>query len=320
MNNKAIEKFAILVKDVKKSFKDKAVLKGVNLEIKKGEIFCLLGSNGAGKTTMIKILSTLLQMDDGVATVNGYDVKTQGNKVRRSITLTGQFTAIDDIMSGRENMEMIARLSHVENYKKEANQLLEKFNLLDVADKRVATYSGGMKRRLDIAMSLLGKPSVIFLDEPTTGLDPQSRIAMWEVVKSIRAQGITIFLTTQYIDEAEQLADRVAILHEGKIIVNDTVEKLKTFSAKEYISFTLMNKDDMEKMKELFKDCIKSIDDKNLEISVELKNGMEELSEMMNIMKKQRIICTTFTHKKASLEDVFLHFVDAKGEQYERKI
>lgn len=193
MNNKAIEKFAILVKDVKKSFKDKAVLKGVNLEIKKGEIFCLLGSNGAGKTTMIKILSTLLQMDDGVATVNGYDVKTQGNKVRRSITLTGQFTAIDDIMSGRENMEMIARLSHVENYKKEANQLLEKFNLLDVADKRVATYSGGMKRRLDIAMSLLGKPSVIFLDEPTTGLDPQSRIAMWEVVKSIRAQGIKIF-------------------------------------------------------------------------------------------------------------------------------
>jgi ABC-2 type transport system ATP-binding protein len=218
---------AIEVKGLRKSFKDTEVLKGVDFEVKRGEIFALLGSNGAGKTTTINILSTLLKSDGGNTTVNGFDVASQPDKVRQSISLTGQFAAVDEILTGRENLIMIAKLRHLKNPSQVADVMLKRFGLTDAADRRASTYSGGMRRRLDIALSLVGKPQIIFLDEPTTGLDPEARIEVWKIVKELADGGTTIFLTTQYLDEAEQLADRIAILHEGGIIANGTLEELK---------------------------------------------------------------------------------------------
>lgn len=218
---------AIEVKGLRKSFKDTEVLKGVDFEVKQGEIFALLGSNGAGKTTIVKILTTLLKHDGGTAVVNGFDVASKPDHVRQSISLTGQFAAVDEILTGRENLIMIAKLRHLKNPSQVADALLNRFSLTDAADRKVSTYSGGMRRRLDIAMSLVGKPQLIFLDEPTTGLDPEARIEVWKTVKELAANGTTVFLTTQYLEEAEQLADRIAILHEGRIIANGTLEDLK---------------------------------------------------------------------------------------------
>lgn len=218
---------AIEVKNLRKSFEDTEVLKGVDFEVKQGEIFALLGSNGAGKTTIVKILTTLLKPDGGTAAVNGFDVAAKPDYVRQSISLTGQFAAVDEILTGRENLIMIARLRHLTNPRQVADDLLKRFGLTAAADRRVSTYSGGMHRRLDIAMSLIGKPQLIFLDEPTTGLDPEARIEVWRMVKELADGGTTVFLTTQYLEEAEQLADRIAILHEGKIIVSGTLAELK---------------------------------------------------------------------------------------------
>jgi ABC-2 type transport system ATP-binding protein len=218
---------AIQVKGLQKSYKELQVLKGVDLEVEKGNIFALLGSNGAGKTTIVKILTTLLKQDSGTAAVNGFDVAAQPDDVRQSISLTGQFAAVDEILTGRENLILIARLRHLNHPRQVAEELLHRFGLSEAADRRVATYSGGMRRRLDIAMSLVGKPQVIFLDEPTTGLDPEARLEVWKTVKELAANGTTVFLTTQYLEEAEQLADRIAILHDGKIIANGTLADLK---------------------------------------------------------------------------------------------
>jgi ABC-2 type transport system ATP-binding protein len=218
---------AIQVQGLEKSYKDLHVLRGVDFDVARGSIFALLGSNGAGKTTAVNILSTLLKADAGTASVNGFDVATQAVEVRESISLTGQFAAVDDVLSGRENLILVARLRHLEHPGAIADDLLERFSLTDAGGRKVATYSGGMRRRLDIAMSLIGNPPVIFLDEPTTGLDPQARLEVWQVVKDLAGQGTTVLLTTQYLDEAEHLADRIAILHEGRIIVNGTLAELK---------------------------------------------------------------------------------------------
>ena len=218
---------AIQVQGLQKSYKQLHVLKGVDFTVEKGSIFALLGSNGAGKTTIVRILTTLLKQDGGTAAVNGFDVAAKPDHVRQSISLTGQFAAVDEILTGRENLIMIARLRHLSNPRQIADDLLRRFGLTDAADRGVATYSGGMCRRLDIAMSLVGKPPLIFLDEPTTGLDPEARIEVWKTVKELANNGTTVFLTTQYLEEAEQLADRIAILHEGKIIANGTLEELK---------------------------------------------------------------------------------------------
>lgn len=218
---------AISVKGLKKSYKNVPVLTGVDFQVKTGSVFALLGSNGAGKTTIVKILTTLLKPDGGTATVNGFNVATKPDNVRRSISLTGQFAAIDEILTGRENLDMIAKLRHLKNPSQIADDMLKRFGLTDAADRRVAIYSGGMRRKLDLAMSFVGKPQVIFLDEPTTGLDPEARIEVWKIVKELADSGTTVLLTTQYLDEAEQLADRIAILHEGRIIANGTLAELK---------------------------------------------------------------------------------------------
>jgi ABC-2 type transport system ATP-binding protein len=218
---------AIHVLGLEKSYKELRVLRGVDLDVARGSIFALLGSNGAGKTTVVKILSTLLKADAGTARVNGFDVATQAADVRESISLTGQFAAVDEILSGRENLVLIAKLRHLKDPGGIADNLLRRFSLTEAATRRVATYSGGMRRRLDIAMSLIGSPPVIFLDEPTTGLDPEARIEVWQAVRELAAGGTTVLLTTQHLDEAEQLASRIAILHEGRIIVNGTLNELK---------------------------------------------------------------------------------------------
>ena len=218
---------AIRVQDLHKSYKDLHVLRGVEFDVAPGSIFALLGSNGAGKTTVIRILSTLLRPDSGTALVNGWNVASDPLQVRDSISLTGQFAAVDDILTGRENLVLIARLRHQKNPGDIADELLGRFDLLEAAARRVSTYSGGMRRRLDIAMSLIGQPKVIFLDEPTTGLDPEGRAEVWRVIQDLARRGTTVLLTTQYLDEAEQLADRIAILHGGRIIANGTLADLK---------------------------------------------------------------------------------------------
>ncbi|MFI6299278.1 ABC transporter ATP-binding protein [Nonomuraea sp. NPDC050790] len=219
---------AIRVQGLTKAYKDLQVLRGVDFDVAPGSIFALLGSNGAGKTTAVRILATLLKADGGTARVQGFDVATQAADVRESISLTGQFAAVDEILSGRENLVLVAKLRHLRNPGEVADGLLARFALTEAGGRRVSTYSGGMRRRLDIAMSLIGDPPVIFLDEPTTGLDPQARLEVWEAVKELAANGTTVLLTTQYLDEAEQLADRIAILHEGRIIVNGTLDELKS--------------------------------------------------------------------------------------------
>jgi ABC-2 type transport system ATP-binding protein len=218
---------AIQVQGLQKSYNKLRVLLGVDFDVARGSIFALLGSNGAGKTTVVKILSTLLKADAGTASVHGFDVAKHPANVRESISLTGQFAAVDEILTGRENLVLVAQLRHLKNSGKIADDLLARFSLTDAAARKVSTYSGGMRRRLDIAMSLVGNPPVIFLDEPTTGLDPQGRIEVWQSIKELAGRGTTVMLTTQYLDEAEQLADRIAILHEGRIIVNGTLEELK---------------------------------------------------------------------------------------------
>ena len=218
---------AIQVQGLEKSYKELRVLRGVDFEVAPGSIFALLGSNGAGKTTVVRILSTLLTADAGTALVNGFDVAARSADVRESISLTGQFAAVDEILTGRENLVLVARLRHLRQPGAIADELLRRFSLTEAGARRAATYSGGMRRRLDIAMSLIGDPPVIFLDEPTSGLDPEARIEVWQAVRELAQGGTTVLLTTQYLDEAEQLADRIAILHQGRIIVNGTLAELR---------------------------------------------------------------------------------------------
>ena len=218
---------AIEITGLEKSYGKQEVLRGVDFAVERGSIFALLGSNGSGKTTIVRILATLLKADEGTARVSCFDVVSQASEVRQSVSLTGQFAAVDEVLTGRENLILVARLRHLADPGAIADDLLARFSLTDAGSRRVSTYSGGMRRRLDIAMSLIGTPEVVLLDEPTTGLDPQARIEVWGAVKELAAQGTTVLLTTQYLEEAEQLADCIAILHEGRIIVNGTLAELK---------------------------------------------------------------------------------------------
>ncbi|MDQ0718504.1 ABC-2 type transport system ATP-binding protein [Streptomyces luteogriseus] len=218
---------AIRVQGLEKSYGKLEVLRGVDFDVAPGTVFALLGSNGSGKTTTVRILATLLKPDAGTAVVNGFDVATQPANVRESFSLTGQFAAVDDILSGRENLLLVGKLLRLDDPGARADDLLDRFSLTDAGARRVSTYSGGMRHRLDIAMSLVGNPPVLFLDEPTTGLDPGGRIEVWQTVKELAGHGTTVLLTTQYLDEAEQLADRIAILHQGRIIANGSLSDLR---------------------------------------------------------------------------------------------
>jgi ABC-2 type transport system ATP-binding protein len=217
----------VRVQGIEKSFKNLHVLRGVDFEVAAGSIFALLGSNGAGKTTLVRILATTLRADAGTAAVCGFDVGSEPGRVRESISLTGQFAAIDEVLTGRENLVLMAKLRQLKDPGGTADRLLARFSLSDAGGRRAGTYSGGMRRRLDIAMSLTGNPPVIFLDEPTTGLDPQARNEVWRTIRELAGSGTTVLLTTQHLEEAEHLADRIAVLHRGTIIQNGTLSELR---------------------------------------------------------------------------------------------
>jgi ABC-2 type transport system ATP-binding protein len=303
---------AISVKDVKKSYKKVQVLNGVTFTVRKGSIFALLGSNGAGKTTAINILTTLLSADSGDVRVGGYNVATQPQSVRTQVSLTGQFAAVDDVLTGRENLVLIANLRHMPQPAQIAQGLLEQFDLTDAADRRAATYSGGMRRRLDIAMSLIGDPAIIFFDEPTTGLDPQSRAAVWETIKMLAKNGTTIFLTTQYLEEADQLADDIAILKQGKIVAQGTPSDLKNMLPGGHIELRLGNAQNITKAQRLLQNYQFTHDKNSLTLTVATDGSVEQMTKVLNTLAAAKIDIVEFAKKAPTLDDVFFKIVNDK--------
>lgn len=303
------KKKIIEIIDLKKRFAEKQVLKGVDFTVKRGEVFVLLGSNGAGKTTLVKMLTTILPFDDGQVWINGYDLIKESAKVRETISLTGQFAAVDELLTGYENMKMIAELRHVKEKEKVVERLLERFDLQKHSQVLVKNYSGGMRRRLDIAMSFIGDPQVIFLDEPTTGLDPQNRIATWQLIKETATAGRTIFLTTQYLEEAEYLADKVAILHEGKIISNATPQVVKNTYDSQSMAINVLTKSDFYQLLAHLDRRILSKDEEKLSVTVNVGNAFNDSVDLLDELRELPITITNFQLRNASLEDIFLKLV-----------
>jgi len=301
----------ITVSNLKKSFKTNQVLKGVNFKITKGSIFALLGSNGAGKTTCVRILSTLTRADSGSATICGHDVFKQADNVRGCISLTGQYAAVDEALTGRENLKLIGELKRLPDYRKQAEEFLAAVNLEDAADKQVSTYSGGMRRRLDIAMSLMGNPQVIFLDEPTTGLDPQNRIALWDMIAKLAENGTTILLTTQYLEEAEYLADHIAILHNGVITAEGTPEELKKMLPIGEISLEFMRSKDAAQAQAFLSGYTFTAGRKIIEVSTD--GSANQLADILNRINEGGVTISRVTQNQPSLEDVFLTLIGEKG-------
>ena len=300
---------AIVVKELRKSFKQLTVLDGVNFVVKKGTVLALLGPNGAGKTTTIRILSTLLLPDSGQALINGIDVVKNSNKVRSLIGLTGQYAALDEYLTGRENLHMIGRLyrlSHLD-IKRRTKELLELFDLVEASDRTVKTYSGGMSRRLDLAVSLIASPPIIFLDEPTTGLDPRSRLIMWDIIKQLVSRGTTILLTTQDMDEADHLADRIIVINNGKIIAEGTSDQLKQRIGSERLEIAVGTGSNFEKAKKVIEDdsSLRS-DDKMRTLSLVTKGGVNHLKQVLSRLDEASIEVENISFRSPTLDDVFL--------------
>lgn len=300
--------YAISVKGLRKSFKNLTVLDGIDFDIKKGTIFALLGPNGAGKTTTINILSTLLLPDKGTARISGFDVVNEVDKVRSLIGLTGQYAALDEYLTGKENLQMIGRLYHLSHrdIKQRTQELLELFDLVDAANRAVKTYSGGMRRRLDLAVSLIASPPIIFLDEPTTGLDPRSRLIMWDTIKQLAESGTTILLTTQDMDEADHLASRILVLNGGKIIAEGTSDKLKQMVGPERLEITFINTSYFEKAKEVIQVENFHADNKMYTISFVTTGGVHQLRQVLSQLDEANIEVENVSFHSPTLDDVFL--------------
>jgi ABC-2 type transport system ATP-binding protein len=299
---------AIEATGLTKSYKDVRVLSGVDLKVPSGTVFALLGPNGAGKTTTVRILATLVRADGGQARVAGHDVRRDRSQVRKKISLTGQFAALDEVQTGTENLRMMGRLSGLSRAaaRQRAHELIEQFELTTAAGRRVATYSGGMRRRLDIAASLVARPSVIFLDEPSTGLDPQSRLAMWRVIKGLAASGVTIFLTTQYLEEAERLAGRIAVLDAGTIIAEGTSAELKRKVAAQRLDITGASRTAFEELARHFGGRLVHQDDGSLTVGVPTEGGAAEIRALLDGADPGRDLIADFAVHRATLDDVFL--------------
>ncbi|HYE22566.1 MAG TPA: ATP-binding cassette domain-containing protein [Verrucomicrobiae bacterium] len=308
---------AIVVQGLTKSFKDLKVLNGIDLAVERGTVLALLGPNGAGKTTTIRILSTLLKPDDGSAFVNGFDVINQPHEVRESIGLTGQFAAVDEFLTGMENLEMMGRLYHLrkKDAQSRATELLQEFDLTEASNRAVKTYSGGMRRRLDLALSLMATPPIIFLDEPTTGLDPRSRLAMWEIIKKLVEAKVTILLTTQYLEEADQLADKIAVLDEGKIIAQGTAEQLKSRVGKERLELTIKSDSNFQKAAQVIHGEAIQKDPKQRTISLATDGSVTEVKRILDHMQQTGIEIESLSLHKPTLDDVFMHLTGHKAEQ-----
>lgn len=299
---------AILVKNLKKSFGNLKVLKDVSFNVKRGTILAVLGPNGAGKTTTIRILSTLLEKDGGTAVVNGYDVSRNPGDVRESIGLTGQFAAVDEYLTGEENLHMIGRLYRLskQEVKTRTKELLEQFDLVEAGKRPVKNYSGGMKRRIDLAMSLIAKPPVIFLDEPTTGLDPRSRMTMWEMIKKLVESGTSILLTTQYMEEADQLADHIVVIDNGKVIAEGDANSLKAKVGSDHLDLTISGKSSMDDAKKAVKSEKVQIDEESRVLSIASKGGVKKLQQVLNHLEDAGIIVDSVALRRPTLDDVFL--------------
>ncbi|PAE28136.1 daunorubicin/doxorubicin resistance ABC transporter ATP-binding protein DrrA [Paenibacillus sp. 7884-2] len=300
----------ISVQNLKKSYGKHIVLDGLNFKVERGSIFALLGENGAGKTTTVRILATLIQADSGIATIAGYNTHREPESVRQQISLTGQYASVDELLTGEENLMMMGRLNHLNRdaVKKRTSELLKQFELVNAAKKSVKTYSGGMRRRLDIAISLLVSPQVIFLDEPTTGLDPRSRRNMWNLIQQLSEDGVTIFLTTQYLEEADQLADKIAVIDNGKIVEEGTAEELKRMIGDEKLELTF---DDLEVFQLASKLLQAQANEK--ERSISIQNGSpENLRNLLNTLQEHGIEPSSINFRKPTLDDVFIDITSRK--------
>ncbi len=297
---------AIAVSGLRKAFGDKVVLDGIDLEVRAGTVFSLLGPNGAGKTTTVNVLTTLMSADGGTARVAGHDVATEAKAVRAEIGVTGQFAAVDELLTGQENLQLMVDLSPVpaNDGKRIVAQLLERFDLVESADKPASTYSGGMRRKLDLAMTLVGNPRIIFLDEPTTGLDPRSRRTMWSIIRELVADGVTIFLTTQYLDEADQLADRIAVLDQGRLVAEGTPDELKRRLPGTHVRLRFTTVAELDAAARIFPDSTR--DDEALALRVPSDGGTRSLRALLDRLDEYSLSADGFSVHTPDLDDVFL--------------
>jgi len=309
---------AIKVSGLKKSYGKNKVLTGIDFEVKQGTMLALLGPNGAGKTTAVRILSTLLKPDEGDISIAGYDVLTQADCVRRVIGLTGQSAAVDELLTGRENLVMMGRLYRLtkKSAKLRADELLKDFDLTDAADRPSKTYSGGMRRRLDLAVSLIAIPPIIFLDEPTTGLDPRSRLAMWDIIEKLMASGTTILLTTQYLEEADKLADQIIVIDGGKIIAEGTASQLKSKVGKDRLELTLKDSQAVASAKKILGKAIIGSDDEENTVSLTINDINKDVKNVLEALSKANITIVSMEVHKPTLDDVFLSLT---GKQKNKK-
>lgn len=305
---------AIEAKSLRKSYRDVSVLEDISFSVERGTVFALLGSNGAGKTTTINILTTLIKADGGTATVAGHDVAARPHDVRKEISLTGQFAAVDDRLTGRENLLLIGDLRHVADSAGTATDLLRRFGLEEAADRRVSTYSGGMRRRLDIAMGLIGSPSVIFLDEPTTGFDPEARNEMWRTIRKLAEGGTTVFLTTQYLDEADELADDIAVLHQGRIVASGTAGELKKLAPGGLIELTFHDEEIRDAAARELGAGDASLDGEGATLTIATDGTVAEVAAIFVGLRDARIEPTEFSQKEATLDDAFLQIIGSSRE------
>jgi ABC-2 type transport system ATP-binding protein len=313
--------YAIEAKGITKSFGKLKVLDGVDLRVKRGTVFALLGPNGAGKTTTVRILTTLLRADGGTAKIAGYDVRREPDQVRELIGLTGQYAAVDEFLTGRENLHMMGRLYHLskQDTVRRTDELLKQFDLVDAANRAVKTYSGGMRRRLDLASSLIASPPIVFLDEPTTGLDPRSRLGMWNVIRQLVTNGSTILLTTQYLEEADQLASRIAVIDGGKVIAEGTADELKGKVGKERIEFKFASATQTRRAAKVVDGAALQVDEGRRMVSLANDGGVKQLSSLLNKLSKSDLEPVSLSLHKPTLDDVFLHLTGhAAGTEEEK--
>lgn len=301
-------KYVIEAKNLKKAYGSNKVLKGVDLKVERGTMLALLGPNGAGKTTTVRILSTLLKFDGGTVTVEGNDVAKSPEKVRQSIGLTGQSAAVDELLTGRENLVMMGRLYRLtkKSAKVRAEELLKEFDLVKAADRPAKTYSGGMRRRLDLAVSLIATPPVIFLDEPTTGLDPRSRLAMWSIIRKLMDNGTTILLTTQYLEEADQLADRIVVIDGGKVIAEGTAKELKSKIGNDRLELNFSDTQKLASAKKALGKKVVETNEKEYSVTVAIKDTNKDVRSTLDTLAKEKVAVTSMAVHKPTLDDVFL--------------
>ncbi len=310
MNSLAIE-----VSGLEKAYGDKIVLDGIDLDVRAGTVFSLLGPNGAGKTTTVNVLTTLMKADGGTVRVAGHDVATEAKAVRAVIGVTGQFAAVDELLTGQENLQLMVDLHRLGSGegRRVVTELLERFDLVESAQKLVSTYSGGMRRKLDLAMTLVGNPRIIFLDEPTTGLDPRSRRTMWGIIRELVADGVTIFLTTQYLDEADQLADRIAVLDQGRLVAQGTPDDLKRQIPGSHVRLRFTDVGQLDAAARVFTGSTR--DDEGLTLRVPSDAGTRSLRDLLNQLDEHSIHAEEFSVHTPDLDDVFLALTGRSSEE-----